>query len=98
MGYKEPTTIGDLISTSISSIVGKRSTSGLLEQRVIQCWKEILGTKAVYSCNESFSKGTLDVHIDSSILRNELYIHKDSYKMLINKKFDSEVVQNIIIR
>ncbi|MCI7729112.1 MAG: DciA family protein [Bacteroidales bacterium] len=98
MGYKEPTTIGNLISTSISSIVGNRSSSGLLEQRVINCWKEILGAKAVYSCNESFVNGTLDVHIESSILRNELYLYKESYKTLINNKFSNDIVLNIIIR
>lgn len=98
MGYKEPKTIKDLLSTSISSIVGKRSSSGLLEQRVVNLWKEILGNNRIYSCNESFTNGILDVHISSSILRNELYIQKESFKNLMNKKIGDDIIRNIIIR
>lgn len=70
-----------------------------LEAKACRIFPEVMGktvenrTKKIYC-----SRGNLFVHLDSAVLRNELFMMKSGIISEINKKLGSEVIKEIILR
>lgn len=71
----------------------------LLESRVITNWSKVLGpgignaTQNLYMANR-----VLFVHIDSPVMRQELFMIRTQIQVALNKSVGAEVVDNIIFR
>jgi predicted nucleic acid-binding Zn ribbon protein len=69
------------------------------EAGVINSWEEIVGkaislrTSRIY-----FRDHVLFVHLNSSVVRNELLMLRDALKNKLNEKAGSEVVKDIVLR
>jgi len=69
------------------------------EAGVINSWEEIVG-KAISSRTSRiyFKDHVLFVHLNSSVVRNELLMLRQAIKEKLNEKAGSEVVRDIIFR
>lgn len=73
--------------------------NGYQEARIAGLWKEIMGqgvdrhTKRV-----RFKDGTLTVHVDSSVLREELSMGKGKIVKLLNERMGEPVVEELILK
>jgi predicted nucleic acid-binding Zn ribbon protein len=71
----------------------------LSEAGVINSWEEIVG-KAISSRTSRiyFKDHILFVHLNSSVVRNELLMLRQAIKEKLNEKAGSEIVRDIIFR
>jgi len=71
----------------------------LNEVGVINSWEEIVG-KAISSRTSKiyFRDNVLYVHLNSSVVRNELLMLRQVLKEKLNQKAGSEVVKDIVLR
>jgi predicted nucleic acid-binding Zn ribbon protein len=69
------------------------------EAGVINSWEEIVG-KAISSRTSRiyFRDHVLFVHLNSSVVRNELLMLRDALKNKLNERAGSEVVKDIVLR
>ena len=71
----------------------------LREVNLISSWEEMVGkaissrTKKVY-----IREGILYAHLNSSVVRNELLMLRETLKEKLNEKAGSEVIKDIILR
>lgn len=73
--------------------------SKIAEQRVIKAWKELLGEGvAMYTSNIYFNRGVLIVYLNSSVLRAELMINKQSLIKKLNDYAEMEIIRDIHLR
>ena len=62
-------------------------------------WREITGDVVGESTRQiRFVRGTLYVHISSSILRSELMMQREALVRSINKRLGTELVQSLVIQ
>ena len=73
--------------------------SKLDEAGVINSWEEIVG-KAISSRTTKiyFKDQVLYVHLNSSVVRNELLMLRQVLKDKLNQKAGSEVIKDIVLR
>ena len=73
--------------------------SKIAEQRVIKAWKELVGEGvAMYTSNIYFNRGVLIVYLNSSVLRAELMINKQSLIKKLNDYAEMEIIRDIHLR
>lgn len=73
--------------------------SRIAEQRVLRAWKKILGEGvSKYTSNLYFKRGVLFVHLDSSVLRAELRMNKQSLIEKLNEYAGMNIIRNIVLR
>lgn len=71
----------------------------IAEQRVLRAWKEILGEGvSKYTSNVYFKRGVLFVHLNSSVLRAELMMNKESLIKKLNEYAEMNIIRNIVLR
>jgi predicted nucleic acid-binding Zn ribbon protein len=71
----------------------------LSEIGIINSWEEIVGKAISSRTNRIYIKDhILYVHLNSSVVRNELLMLRDVLKEKLNEKAGSEVVKEIILR
>jgi predicted nucleic acid-binding Zn ribbon protein len=71
----------------------------LSEVTVISSWEEIVGKAISSRTTKIFIKDhILYVHLNSSVVRNELLMLREALKEQLNKKAGSEVVKDIVLR
>lgn len=62
-------------------------------------WREVAGEIVAAETRQvRFLRGTLYVHISSSILRSELMMQREALVRSINKKLGTDLVQSIVIQ
>jgi predicted nucleic acid-binding Zn ribbon protein len=72
---------------------------GLSEIHLLNSWEEIVGkaissrTKKIYIKDQ-----VLFVHLDSSVVRNELLMLRESLKARLNEKAGSQVIKEIVLK
>jgi predicted nucleic acid-binding Zn ribbon protein len=72
---------------------------GLSELHLLDSWEEIVGkaisarTKKIYIKDK-----VLYVHLDSSVVRNELLMLRESLKERLNEKAGEEIITEIVLR
>ena len=62
-------------------------------------WREIVGEVVAAETRQvRFVRGTLYVHISSSILRNELMMQREALVRAINKKLSTDLVKSVVVQ
>jgi predicted nucleic acid-binding Zn ribbon protein len=73
--------------------------SKLSEIGVINSWEEIVGKAISSRTSKIYIKDqVLFVHLNSSVVRNELLMLRQELKNKINEKAGSEVIKDIVLR
>ena len=71
----------------------------LAETSLIGSWEEIVGKAISTRTSKIYIKDhVLYVHLNSSVVRNELHMLKDSLKNKLNKKAGKPLIKDIILR
>ena len=71
----------------------------LSEVTVISSWEAIVGKAISSRTSKIFIKDhILYVHLNSSVVRNELLMLREALKEQLNKKAGSEVIKDIVLR
>ena len=62
-------------------------------------WREVTGEVVAASTRQvRFMRGTLYIHVSSSILRNELMMQREALVRSINKKLEMELVKSVVVQ
>lgn len=88
------------IAEAIKDYIREMNIGGKLnETAVINSWEEIVG-KAISSRTSKIyiRDKILYVHLNSSVVRNELLMLRSALKERINQKIGAEVVKEIVLR
>lgn len=94
MAYKKPALLSDILHKNLPDSL----TNGLNNVKVIEAWTAVLGPlMARYSANERFADGTLTVSIQSSVLRNELFMQRAVLIEKINAYLHGQIVRSIVL-
>jgi predicted nucleic acid-binding Zn ribbon protein len=73
--------------------------SKLSEVAVINSWEEIVGKAISSRTTKIFIKNSvLHVHLNSSVVRNELLMLREAIREKLNQKAGSEVIKDIVLR
>jgi predicted nucleic acid-binding Zn ribbon protein len=88
------------LAEAISDYIKEMNLGGKLsEVTVISSWEEIVGKAISSRTTKIFIKdGILYVHLNSSVVRNELLMLREALKEQLNKKAGSEVIKDIVLR
>lgn len=87
--------IGEVLREYIDSMSMGRK---LKESRLEQYWEEILGKNAASLTRKIFiKKGVLYVYLNSSVLRNELLMMRETIIERMNEKAGEELVTKLIL-
>ena len=71
----------------------------LKEVDVVQSWEELLGkTIAHYTRKVSLKNKVLFVEINSSVVKNELFMMREEIRRKLNEKAGEEMVNKIIFK
>ena len=72
---------------------------GLNQVNIIDAWKKLMGNGVNnYTQNISLKKDTLYVHLNSSVLREELSYGKQKIIDLLNKELGENIIEKIVLR
>lgn len=88
--------IGELLDSLFKSPnVARKIAEGSLPH----VWREVTGEVVAANTRQvRFIRGTLYVHIASSVLRSELMMQREALVRSINKRLGTELVQSIVIQ
>jgi predicted nucleic acid-binding Zn ribbon protein len=71
----------------------------LSEITILNSWEEIVGKAISSRTKKIFIKDhTLYVHLNSSVVRNELLMLRETLREKLNEKAGSEVIKDIVLR
>jgi predicted nucleic acid-binding Zn ribbon protein len=71
----------------------------LSEVTIINSWEEIVGKAISSRTTKIFIKDhVLHIHLNSSVVRNELLMLREALKEKLNSKVGSEVIRDIVLR
>lgn len=71
----------------------------LKEVQVVNSWEELVGKVIARRTNKIYIKnGKLYLHMSSSIVKNELLMHREGIIERINTNAGEEIVKEIVIR
>ena len=88
--------IGELLESLFKSPnVARKIAEGSLPH----VWREVTGeVVAAYTRQVRFVRGTLYVHVASSIVRSELMMQREALVRSLNKQLGTDLVQNVVIQ
>lgn len=70
-----------------------------MEYKAIASWSDIMGASiASRTTRLYFKQSTLFIHINSSVLRHELFLRREEIQRTINEHLNYQVVKNIMIQ
>ncbi len=85
----------------LREIIGKQPSlsTGIYQSRIPGAWREVVGPSAArVTKNVWFRHGVVYVTLHSSIIRNELMMHRDTIIRNMNNKIGSTVVKELVLR
>ena len=88
------------LAEAVNDYISEMKLGGKLSEiAVINSWEEIVG-KAISSRTTKFfiKDHILYVHLNSSVVRNELVMLREALRQQLNKKAGSEVIKDIVLR
>ncbi len=69
------------------------------EVRLINSWEEVIGkTIAKATTNIYIKNKTLFVYLNSSVIRNELFMLKEEILKALNKKAGEKIIERIVLK
>ncbi len=88
--------LGEVLKEYIDTMrIGRK----LKESRIEEYWCEILGTNAARLTQKVYIKnGVLYAHLNSSVLRNDLMMMRETIVRRINEKAEQELVTKVVLR
>ncbi|MBO7476714.1 MAG: DUF721 domain-containing protein [Salinivirgaceae bacterium] len=96
MKRQNTTSLGETIQLWIEST---KLRGQLNEKRLIAAWKPMVGDYMASLTREIYIKNrTLFVHIDSSVVRNELLLAKPMLIKRLNDENGGDIIDDIVIR
>lgn len=94
MRYNKTLSLGEILQTRLRHIVGDNTSAGLEVIKIIDTWHQLLGpVMSRYSSDERFAKGRLTVRINSSILRNDLFMQRTNLVRQLNSMLGTDKVK-----
>lgn len=71
----------------------------LKERQLVQSWETLLGRSVARSTSKIYLKdGRLFVHLNSSVVKNELYMLQDEIIKKLNEAAGEKLVKEIVLR
>lgn len=96
MRRKETQRISDVLKIAVKQSVYEQK---LRETQIISNWEMLLGEGIAKSTSNIYIKNkTLFVHIDSPVIRHELFMMRSKILEALNKSVGSQVIFNILFR
>ena len=96
MRRKNTQTLGEVLSEYLDSM---RLRKKLKESRIEKDWEEIVGKNAAALTRKVYIReGVLYVSLDSSVLRNELMMMRETLIKRINERAGEEIVHKIVLK
>ena len=88
------------LAEAIKDYIQEMNIGGKLsEVGVINSWEEIVGKAISSRTSKIYIKDRiLYVHLNSSVVRNELLMLRETLKEKLNEKAGSEVIKDIVLR
>jgi predicted nucleic acid-binding Zn ribbon protein len=96
MQRKNIQTIGEVLHEYVESLqIGRK----LKESRIEKQWIELLGRNAASLTKKVYiKKGVLYIYLNSSVLRNEILMMRETLIARINESAGEEIVRKIVLR
>lgn len=96
MRRKNTQSLGEVLNEYLEAMHLRRR---LKESRIEKDWKEILGSNAASLTKRVYIKnGILYAYLNSSVLRNELLMMRETLIARINEKAGEEIVTKIVLK
>lgn len=88
------------LAEAVNDYIKEMNLGGKLSEiSVINSWEEIVGKAISSRTTKIYIKNhTLYVHLNSSVVRNELLMLREALREKLNKRAGSEVIKDIILR
>jgi len=88
------------LAEAVNDYIKEMNLGGKLSEiAVINSWEEIVGKAISSRTTKIFIKdGTLYVHLNSSVVRNELLMLRETLREKLNKNAGSQVIKDIVLR
>jgi predicted nucleic acid-binding Zn ribbon protein len=88
------------LAEAVNDYIREMNLGGKLSEiAVINSWEEIVGKAISSHTTKIFIKDhILYVHLNSSVVRNELLMLREALREKLNKKAGSEVIKDIVLR
>jgi hypothetical protein len=88
------------IAEAINDYINEMNLGGKLSEiGIINSWEKIVGKAISSRTNKIYIKDhILYVHLNSSVVRNELLMLREELKDRLNERAGSEVIKEIILR
>jgi predicted nucleic acid-binding Zn ribbon protein len=88
------------LAEAVNDYIREMNLGGKLSEiSVINSWEEIVGKAISSRTTKIFIKDhVLYVHLNSSVVRNELLMLREALREKLNKKAGSEVITDIVLR
>jgi predicted nucleic acid-binding Zn ribbon protein len=88
------------LAEAVNDYIKEMNLGGKLSEiSVINSWEEIVGKAISSRTTKIYIKNhTLYVHLNSSVVRNELLMLRETLKAKLNEKAGSEIITDIVLR
>jgi len=88
------------LAEAVNDYIKEMNLGGKLSEiSVINSWEEIVGKAISSRTTKIYIKNhTLYVHLNSSVVRNELLMLREALKAKLNEKAGSEIIKDIVLR
>lgn len=88
------------LAEAVNDYIKEMNLGGKLSEiAVINSWEEIVGKAISSRTTKIFIKDhILYVHLNSSVVRNELLMLRETLRTKLNEKAGSEVIKEIVLR
>lgn len=96
MRRKNTQTLGAVLNEYLDAMKLRKK---LKESRIENDWREILGNNAASLTRKVYIKdGILYAYLNSSVLRNELLMMRETLITRINEKAGEEIVKKVVLK
>jgi predicted nucleic acid-binding Zn ribbon protein len=88
------------LAEAVNDYIKEMNLGGKLSEiSVINSWEEVVGKAISSRTTKIYIKNqTLYVHLNSSVVRNELLMLREALKAKLNHKAGSEIIKDIVLR
>jgi hypothetical protein len=71
----------------------------LRKSQVIKIWPQLMGPAIGNATDKIYFKGDiLFIHMNSSIVRNEIFMMREQVKLILNKKVGKPLIREVVVK